>query len=322
MSVRDWRGLTRIEVEPWYRAEQAWWMQALAWDTSSNWTVVEQARAAGTLPGLVLYDGAAATGWAFFLMHRSVLQLGALTARTPEAAAALLDAILAAPEAQRARGAMVFVPVVRGWLADVLAARGFSVRPFRYLLRQLDPSVDGPATGQAFATTRLTEVAALLSRAYPGADSARPFAPGGTWEEWVDYTAQLVAHTGCGTLVPDCSVLEERATEGPAAVRGLVGAVLTTRLAARTGHLAQVAVDPASQGRGIGDRMVRSALARLRAHDFTQASLLVADDNVTAGRMYARLGFEEAGRFLSAWRAQPTRSTMAACSTGGVSTFR
>lgn len=318
MSLRDWRSLTRIEVEPWYAAEREWWTRTLAWDTSSNWTVVEQARAAGNLPGLVLYDGPEATAWTFFLVHRSILQIGALTARTPDAAADLLDSIMVTPEAQRAQGAMVFVPVVRGWLADVLADRGFSVRPFRYLLRPLDSSSDGPATGQPFVNDRLADIAALLSRAYPGADSARPFAPGGTWEEWADYTAQLVAHTGCGTLVPVCSVLEAQAPEVP----GLLGAVLTTRLAAGTGHLAQVAVDPRCQGRGMGERMVRSALVRLRAHGFTQASLLVADDNLPAGKMYERLGFSEAGRFLSAWRAQPMRSTMTACSTGGASTFR
>lgn len=318
MSVRDWRSLTRLEVEPWYRAEQAWWSRELAWDTSSNWAIVEQARAAGTLPGFVLYDGAAAVGWSFFLVHRSTLQIGALTARTPEAATALLDAALETPEAHGAQSAMVFAPLVRPWLTEVLASRGFSVRPFQYLMRRLEPRVDAPGTGRPFEAARTTEVAALLSRAYPGADSARPFAPGGTWDEWVDYTAQLVAHTGCGTLVPACSVIEERAADGP----GLLGAVLTTRLAARTGHLAQVAVDPACQGQGIGDRMVRRALAQLGAHGFTHASLLVADDNAAAGRIYARLGFREAGRFVSAWRAQPIRSTIAACSTGGVSTFR
>lgn len=318
MSVRDWRSLTRLEMEPWYRAEQAWWSEELAWDTSPNWAIVEQARAAGTLPGFVLYDGAAAVGWSFFLVHRSTLQIGALTARTPDAATSLLDAILETPEARGAQSAMVFAPLVQRWLAEVLACRGFSVRPFRYLMRRLEPPVEGPLTGQPFDAARLTEVAALLSRAYPGADSARPFAPAGTWEEWVDYTAQLVAHTGCGTLVPACSVLEERASGGP----GLLGAVLTTRLAARTGHLAQVAVDPACQGQGMGGRMVRGALAQLGAHGFTHATLLVADDNAAAVRMYAGLGFEEAGRFVSAWKAQPTRSTIAACSTGGVSTFR
>jgi ribosomal protein S18 acetylase RimI-like enzyme len=134
----------------------------------------------------------------------------------------------------------------------------------------------------------------------------------------MDYTAQLVTHTGCGTLVPECSVLEN----GAAGVPGLRGVVLATRLSAQTGHLAQVAVDPGAQGRGMGARMVRVALSKLQAHGFSRASLLVADDNLTAIRMYARLGFEETGQFVSAWRPQPTRSTMAACSTGGVSTLR
>jgi ribosomal protein S18 acetylase RimI-like enzyme len=318
MTVRDWRSLPRTEVEPWYRAEQAWWSNTLAWETSSNWTVVEQARTTGTLPGLVLYDGTRAAGWSFYLIHRSILQIGGLTAPTRAAAGELLDAILASPEAGRSHGAMIFVPIGQGWLSEVVAERGFSVRPFRYLVRALDGPVDRAPAGQPLAAARVSELTTLLSRAYPGADPARPFAPGGTWDEWADYTAQLVTQTGCGTLEPDCSVLEPREPGVP----GLLGAVLTTRLAAHTGHLAQVAVDPGFQGQGIGARMVRTALARLRAHGYTRASLLVADDNLTAGRMYARLGFVETGRFLSASRPQPTRSTMAACSTGGLRTFR
>lgn len=318
MTVRDWRRLPRTEVEPWYRAEQAWWSETLAWDTSPNWTIVEQARTAGTLPGFVLYEGAQACGWSFYLVHRSTLQVGGLTAPTRAAGAELLDAILASPEASGAQGAMVFVPVSQGWLAEILTERGFAVRPFRYLARTLDGLAGVPPAAQPTVAARFTELATLLSHAYPGADPARPFAPRGTWDEWVDYTTQLVKQIGCGVLVPECCVLEA----GPTGVPGLLGAVLTTQLSAHTGHLAQVAVDPAFQRHGIGARMVRTALARLRGHGHTQATLLVADDNLSAAGMYARLGFVETGRFLSAWRPQPTRSTMAACSTGGVRTLR
>ncbi len=259
-----------------------------------------------------------ASGWSFYLLHRSTLQIGGLTAATREAGVELLDAVLASPEAARADSAMTFVPSVVPWLAGALRDRGFTVHPFRYLSRALDDSSEAPESGDPFHVGRLGAVADLLSRAYPGADSTRPFAPAGTPDEWLDYTTQLGAQTGCGTLLPACSVVEELA----GAPGRLAGVVLTTRIGPGTGHLAQVAVAPSSQGRGLGRRLVRSALVRLRTHRFERASLLVADGNLTAQRMYQRLGFEETGTFLSAWRVQPRRSTMAACSTGGVRTLR
>jgi len=343
MSVRDWRSLARSEVDPWYRAEEAWWQRTLAWETAANWALIEDARTAGTLPGLLAVDADAsgpagegnagsASGWAFYLIHRGILQIGALTTHHPHAADQLLDAILAVAAAARARGVMAFVPDADAWLEARLAAHGFAVRPFLYLMRPVDdPAIAGATPdGGGYRPERLTDVAALLQQAYPGADPARPFAPEGSGEAWLDYVGQLIAHTGCGVFEPEGSVLvdhPDRPDRPDASAPGrtgapLAGAVLATRLAPLTGHLAQVAVHPGAQGQGLGPAMVQTAVERLAARGCARVSLLVAADNLTAVRMYRRLGFEESGRFLSAWRAQPTRSTMAACATDGASTLR
>ena len=328
MTVRDWRRLTAAETEPLYRAEEARWRAAFHWDTHDNWTLVERARASGTLPGLaVLGDAGHADirGWAFHVVHRGVLQLGALTAAAPEAAEAILDAVQATAVQARVRGVMAFVPLDREWLPARLQARGFAVRPFLYLERTLaDSPVETASAARVerlarpFDGSRVGDVAGLLAAAYPGADPARPFAPGGHRDEWLDYTTQLVTQTGCGALRPDCCVLVDGGSDRPR----LDGAVLTTQLSTETGHLAQVAVHPVKHGQGIGRDMIGVAIGRLRTAGFLRASLLVAEDNTRAVAMYRRVGFEETGRFLSAWRAQPTRSTMAACSGGGLSTLR
>jgi ribosomal protein S18 acetylase RimI-like enzyme len=338
MSLRDWRSLTHAEVDPWYRAEEAWWRRSLGWDTADNWAHVERARASGTLPGFVVVDpdvdapagertaGTVASGWTFYVVHRGIVQIGALTANHPQATDRLLEALESVGQTERTKGVLVFVPAADAWLESRLTSRGFAVRPFLYLMRRLDgQAVDAAEipNGQAYQPERINDLARLLRAAYPGEDPARPFAPAGTDEEWLEYTSQLIMQTGCGLFLPGCSVLVGRPGRLTApAVAPLDGTVLATRLAPDTGHLAQVAVHPEARGRGLGAAMVQAAIARLAGHGCTRVSLLVAADNPTAVGMYRRLGFEESGRFLSAWRAQPTRSTMAACATAGVSTLR
>ena len=231
----------------------------------------------------------------------------------------LLAAILAASDGADVDDVMTFTPDPDGLLSAAFAGEGFALRPFEYLCRPIEPSTPPPSEGLgSFHAGRLLALADLLARAYPGADQERPFAPGGTREEWVEYTSQLVTQNGCGTVLPWASVVEEDPQQ-----RGrLLGAIVTTRIAGQSAHLAQVAIDPAVQGRGRGRRLLEQGLARLSDRGYTHVSLLVAADNRPALSLYRALGFERQGAFVSAWRRQPRRSTSAACSTGGVSTFR
>lgn len=299
MTVVDWRTVPASEVAGCYDAERACWTTRFNWDTTDNWRHVEAARAAGTLPGFVVCDGSTRAAWGFHLHHRGTLQIGALTAVSADAGSVLLDRMLASPEAARARDAMAFLPETDRPVRAVLAARGFAVRTFAYMVRTLDSAAADDGAGRSFHAGRLAATADLLTRAYPGADPARPFAPLGTADEWLDYTTQLVAQTGCGALLPWASVVDEEDGQP----ERLIGAVLATRIAPATAHLAQVAVDPAWQGHGRGARLVREVLARLTRRGYTSVSLLVADDNRVALRLYTRLGFAARGTFLSAWRS-------------------
>lgn len=302
MIVVDWQTLPAPELSRCYDDERAVWTDRFAWDTTDNWRQVEAARAVGTLPGLVAYDdGPRPAGWGFHLLHRGTLQLGALAGRSTAAVAAVLDGMLASPEAARAGDAMAFIPETGAGVRDILQARGFAVRTFAYLDRRLDalPPEEVRVECRSFHAGRLAATADLLARAYPGFDPARPFAPRGTADEWLDYAGQLVAHTGCGELLPWASLVDEP-TDRPGR---LIGAVLTTRIAPLTGHIAQIAVDRDCQGEGRGGRLLRGALTRLAGRGYTRVSLLVADDNRAAMALYGRHGFARRGAFLSAWRS-------------------
>lgn len=299
MDIVDWRTLPAADVARCYEAERTAWADRFNWDTTQNWRQIEAARAAGTLPGFLVYDGPGAAGWGFHLLHRRTLQIGGVSAVSAVAVEALIEGMLASPEAERAGDVLAFIPDSSGPTRDVLRARGFGVRTFAYLMQTPAAPVAVPFDGRPFHGGRLIATADLLSRAYPGADPSRPFAPRGTADEWLDYTTQLVSQTGCGELLPWASVSDEQ----PGQPGRLIGTVLATRIAHRTAHLAQVAVDVEWQGQGRGERLVREVLARLRERGYTNVSLLVADDNAAALRLYTRLGFSQRGSFLSAWRS-------------------
>ncbi|HET9659598.1 MAG TPA: GNAT family N-acetyltransferase [Thermomicrobiales bacterium] len=59
------------------------------------------------------------------------------------------------------------------------------------------------------------------------------------------------------------------------------------------GHLDRVAVDPAWQGRGYGERTVRFAIARLRQLGARRVGLSTQRSNVRSQRLYARIGFQQ-----------------------------
>ncbi len=59
------------------------------------------------------------------------------------------------------------------------------------------------------------------------------------------------------------------------------------------GHLDRVAVDPGYQGRGIGARTVRFAIARLRQLGARRVGLSTQSSNLRSQRLYAHIGFQQ-----------------------------
>jgi ribosomal protein S18 acetylase RimI-like enzyme len=313
MQIDDWRTATPSEIAPCYAAERTRWRSTLHWDTTRTWQTVEAARSSGALPGFVLRDEfGAIRAWSFHLLHRGELQLGSLVAYSLRATECLVKAIAESPEARSASRWMAF-----GWfdapgLANLLRIHGVRSERYRYLHRDLlrDPeqgwrqpeawrqtcrSAETPGASQLRSWRREDDVrlASLLSSAYGGPDSARPFAAGSTIEEWGEYAANLVHGGACGTFDPDLSCVSISGQE-------LDGAAVMTRLLPTTAHLAQLAVRGDTQGCGLGERLLVAALDAAGRAGCECVTLLVRETNVNAGRLYARLGFAERARFLSA----------------------
>lgn len=298
MIVSDWRTAGSAAVARLYTAETERWRHDLHWDIAGQWPTVETARTSGLLPGFIARSGGGEIlGWSFQVVHRDMLQVGALVADSPATTARLIDAILNSVEADGAASLMMFGYLAAPGLAASLAPRGLSVERYRYLHRSLPAGqVDLPATTRAFDFTDTAEVTDLLIASYDAIDPLRPFARTGRRDEWVEYVAQLTAANGCGAFDPGLSPVT------PCEFGGLDGAALVTRIAPAVAHLAQIAVHPVVRGRKIGRQLVRHAIAAARDGGCDRLTLLVSARNAAAGRLYERLGFEEIATFASVGR--------------------
>ena len=79
---------------------------------------------------------------------------------------------------------------------------------------------------------------------------------------------------------------------------GEVVGFITTRLDPATGigHIANLAVGLAQQGRGIGSALLRTALASLSAQGMTHARIETLERNVVGRHLYPKVGFREIAR--------------------------
>jgi len=140
----DWRRLAPADIAPHLDAEALRWRADLTWDVTESWKPIEPARAAGDLPGFVVRDGTGRiAGWSCFLLHRRTLQVAMIVADAPERVAALVESVLASPEAGRASTCTVCVREAAPGIGAALRVRGFDVATrYRYLSAPL--GVPGP----------------------------------------------------------------------------------------------------------------------------------------------------------------------------------
>lgn len=106
-----------------------------------------------------------------------------------------------------------------------------------------------------------------------------------------NFADSLLAGYQCWVLERDCE---------------LVGYAVMM-LAAEEGHLLNLSVAPAHQGRGLGGDFVRFLLKVARDHGTQTLYLEVRPSNISARALYARLGFVQIGVRRNYYPASPGR---------------
>jgi ribosomal protein S18 acetylase RimI-like enzyme len=342
VNVCDWRTVSSAVIAPLYQSEIARWDAVLHWDTRANWRLVEAARAAGTLPGVVVHDASGdVQGWAFYLLHRDVLQVGALVCRSPAATAAILEAILDSPEAAIASSVTLFTFADAPGLNGELQQKGFATSHYRYLQRSLDCRLVGAEPVRAGEETRSDVVQTFrsarhgrpeglhdneVSRSLHSLASPTTALVGRRWQRQDLVPVAELLSRAYGTAdasrpfvrqgrpedwieyveqlvtTRGCGVFLPEATMIGESSHGVDAVVLATHLGPGTAHFAQVAVEPTAQRAGRGRLILAAALSNLRDADYARVTLLVSAANGVANGLYGQLGFVEAGTFITAVR--------------------
>lgn len=305
LIFRNWRDLPAEAIQPLYDAECRRWAP-LGWDYAPACASIEHARRAGGLAGLIACDGTGQpVGWTYFLLHRGRLQIGTLVGPDRAILDGLLGAVLRSPEARASSGIACFLypPVPKAHV--ILSSRHFQVWPHHYMRLQLcEGAGTKPKAGREalnaetaeWTSVSLPDVAAMFVRAYDGMRETRCFTIANRVEEWLLYLAHLHGGAVCGRFSAAMSSVIS-APDGSVAA-----AIVASELSEATAHIAQVAVAPGHQRRGLGEKLVRRACERARAAGYRAITLLVADSNMPARRLYERLGFERIEEFLFAYR--------------------
>jgi ribosomal protein S18 acetylase RimI-like enzyme len=97
----------------------------------------------------------------------------------------------------------------------------------------------------------------------------------------------VLRHRGCGSAILDVSsVARDPSTDRAAAF------AVVTETSPRQAHLAQLAVAPEYQGRGLGRRVLERVIERLEHTGYEGLSLMVSRENHRALDLYRSMGFE------------------------------
>ena len=291
MIVRDWRDADPSDTQVLYAREQEYWVRELAWDASTAWREIEQARTSWGLPGFIALDNnRTVRGWAYFLPEGETVHLGGVVGETREATDALLDACLeSALRPPKPARVSCFVPDRAEGFEASLRDRGFVCEHYRYLTRPITATGDTPQA-EPWTATDILPAATLLRESY-GVDG-KHFAPRGTPEEWEQYVRSLVERPGCGVLEPAITRVVRNGSD-------LQALVLATRIAPGTLHLPQVAVHPKRRREGIAHRLVDEACRAAATRGVKQATLLVAESNTRARALYDKMGFGDTSTFIA-----------------------
>jgi ribosomal protein S18 acetylase RimI-like enzyme len=305
--VVDWRTLSAERMAPLYEAEADRWSR-LDWDTSAQWQEVERGRQFGTISGVVVLDDSGrALGWTFYQIRNRALQVGVLDASDEAVMQVLVDRALSEQTLAFVETVTFFALSDAPGLTTALRAKGLSVDRYWYLGRELQRTA--PPALSDIRRWRFEDTAAtcdLLARGYKGPSDARPFAPAGRPEEWIEYVNRLTRGFGCGALLPDASLCI------PSGPNRLVGLAMVTRISDSTAHLAQLVVDPQFQGRRLAVQLMELAGAAAARSGCRRMTLLVGGSNRRARSLYEAARFQAMGSFVAAGTLQPRRSTSAA----------
>ncbi|MBI3327885.1 MAG: GNAT family N-acetyltransferase [Nitrospinae bacterium] len=308
LHVVDLGAVKPAELEDLWEQEVRVWRDRLLWDISGPLASLRHIIARGGLPGKAVRVGAQTVGYAYYVVAGHLGVLSGLVVSpawsTTRVGGTLLKETI---EEIRRKGVprieSQFVSPDCPWLISSFEHEGF--RSYWREFLRLDLHRDrGPASPPAIVDlqpwrgTRLREAAAIMHAAYEGEVDTEINECYRTADGCRLVLEDLLNQCGCGMPVLEASAMACDRGRG-------IGFVVVTETAPRQGHIAQVAVLPQYQRRGVGRFLLSYSVSRLAALHFDTLSLIVSRSNPRALRMYQAMGFQSVLSFpVFAWEGE------------------
>lgn len=307
MRVVDLCTVKPAELDGLWQHEARWWREQLLWDIADTLAALRRVMERGGVPGKAVRVGTQTVGYAYYgIAGRLGVIAGPVVSpewRRPVVGETLLRETI---DALRRQGVCRIesqgVAIDDSWLTPAFERAGFRTyrREFlRFALPPLSaPSALAPVLLEPWRGGHLPEAAAIMQAAYDGSVDVEINARYRTVEGCRAVLEQLLNQGGCGRPVAAASVLARQRGQG-------IGFVVITETAPRQGHLAQVAVLPEYQRRGVGRLLLSHSVARLAALHFDTLSLIVSRANAGALRLYQAMGWQAVLTFPAfVWNGQ------------------
>jgi ribosomal protein S18 acetylase RimI-like enzyme len=298
IKIVDISSLEPRELELLWEREASLWLDELCWDISPVLGVIRRAVERKSLAGKAARLGTDVVGYTYYILegHRAVLGslIFASGAEASEIGFRILGSLLASidtdPSVHRVESQ--FISFGLPWLSEFFRDRGFTEHNRRFLRRSLEATdAEVPESPNLLfelcSPGCLNEASQLMQEAHEGSIDAEMNELYRTREGCRTLLDNILHRRGCGEPVPSASFIARDPDNG------VSGIVISTQIAPGHAHLAQVAVSPVMQGRGLGKLFLHRALATLARAGFHTVSLMVSGANRKAYALYDSLGFRE-----------------------------
>lgn len=294
-------------LEKLFDEECAEWLELLSWDYKGSSMLIRDVVRQRQLSGFVATIGAAAVGFAYYLVEGWRCSIGDIYV-TRNSRGAGIDAILASAvfdELDRMsrlrRIESQYVGIETRGAEAVFESHRFERLERNYMVLELEEDSQNTRERVASYSSAISirpwsdgdfaQAARVIHRSYRGTHDSKINSQYRTEDGCGELLTILTDHIWCGDFLPHASRVALRA---PGTIAGIL---IASRVAKGVGHIGQISVHPAHQDRGIGRQLITSALSEYSRLGFKSVTLAVTSANAPALHLYESCGFRTVHSF-------------------------
>ena len=297
MNIIDLRQATVRQLEPLLLEEASHWREELHWDYRSALELIKRFLDAHALSGCVALNNETAIGYSFYVLEDYKALIGGLYVSPNHNQAPigkrLLDEMLfsmrALPQMHRIEAQLM---PFGGPVDEALREQGFRLHTRQFMLLNLQRAnhpagtIDSGMRLERWNDRYFEPCAKLIYLAYANHIDGDINDQYRSRQGALKFLKNIIHLPGCGQFLPPASfVLRHPGSDE------LIGAVLTSEVAAGVGHTTQLCVQPGFQGHGLGRLLMQTSSEVLRNMHYKELSLTVTAENHAAVQLYEKLGF-------------------------------